>query len=1122
MDRKAGDSLSSRILALLAERGPLKAREIAELLEAPPAEVNRTLFGVLYGRVAQDRAYRWNVMRRGTGTGAAAPAGAAASPLARLARYYMDCLAQDAEQGCSAFAKGRRGEEEYAVLAELPEVRAGTTWSAPIGDAARALAQRSRQDSSTMLYIGYPVLLRYHRTANWEGFFVEPLLLYPLEAGEGGALQVADDLPTLNFKALRSLGDGGNVLDEIVSLSEDLGLVGTSEPPSIEDIALRLQAIRPDWPWIDLPLMADRKVDPPISAITAAGIYNYAVLVLGQRPNFTQGLESELRLLSTLPADQVRTTALGQWLRGSLDSAPTVQDDALVEVVGLNTEQRAAVRSALNQPLTVITGPPGTGKSQVVTALLANCAWRGQRVLFASKNNKAVDVVEQRVNGLARRPTLIRLGSRQYESRLAEFLMGLLSASTTPDDQADYQRALADHEHLSAELQQAERDAVRVAEARNAVDHLEADVEGWRAVFGDSLGPLGKLNVAELQQALESLQGPVAKADVRRVGLLERLFWPLLRSRRLNALNEAVAGGIVARAFHDLRLDIPEPVRDDAGVEPLAALLTTAGERLAGVVAIQRYLQALATLTAQPTLEEIAKKYTKTEESLGDNALELWQAWSRMQPGKLSRIDRQSLSRYLTVLSAVLDANRSGVPMPGTVWHQYRELVPKVAHLLPCWAVTSLSANNKVPFEPGMFDLLVVDEASQCDIASVLPLLYRAKRVAVIGDPKQLAHISKVSPRQDAQLQQKHGVAEEFGEWAYSVNSLFALASTRAASENFVLLRDHHRSHADIIEFSNRQFYEERLRVATAYDRLKRVDTSGPAVQWLHVDGSVRRPPSGSVQNDDEAAAVVRLLRRLLLDHGYQGTIGVVSPYRAQCTRIRELVNEDAMLAERLGRLQFIAETAHQFQGDERDVIVFSPVVAAGIAEGSLRFLRANGNLFNVAITRARAALYVVGDKKAARESGVDYLAAFAEYADELREQGLRQVGLESQALYGPEYPVVARPDRVSEWERVLYRALYAAGVRAIPQYSVEKYVLDFAVVEGERRLNIEVDGERYHRAWDGELIRRDRLRNQRMIELGWDVKRFWVYQIRDDIDRCVAEVRAWVDAAKAEVPVVQ
>ena len=283
----------------------------------------------------------------------------------------MDCLAQDAEQGCSAFAKGRRGEEEYAVLAELPEVRAGTTWSAPIGDAARALAQRSRQDSSTMLYIGYPVLLRYHRTTNWEGFFVEPLLLYPLEAGEGGALQVADDLPTLNFKALRSLGDGGNVLDEIVSLSEDLGLVGTSEPPSIEDIALRLQAIRPDWPWIDLPLLADRKVDPPISAITAAGIYNYAVLVLGQRPNFTQGLESELRLLSTLPADQARTTALGQWLRGSLDSAPTVQDDALVEVVGLNTEQRAAVRSALNQPLTVITGPPGTGKSQVVTARCA-------------------------------------------------------------------------------------------------------------------------------------------------------------------------------------------------------------------------------------------------------------------------------------------------------------------------------------------------------------------------------------------------------------------------------------------------------------------------------------------------------------------------------------------------------------------------------------------------------------------------------------------------------------------------------------------------------------------------------------------------------------------------------
>jgi very-short-patch-repair endonuclease len=110
----------------------------------------------------------------------------------------------------------------------------------------------------------------------------------------------------------------------------------------------------------------------------------------------------------------------------------------------------------------------------------------------------------------------------------------------------------------------------------------------------------------------------------------------------------------------------------------------------------------------------------------------------------------------------------------------------------------------------------------------------------------------------------------------------------------------------------------------------------------------------------------------------------------------------------------------------------------------------------------------------------------------------------------------VAKPEQVSDWERILYRALHAAGVRPIPQFSVEQYDLDFAVIVGARRLNIEVDGERYHRSWTGELCLRDQLRNQRLIELGWEVKRFWVYQVRDSLDDCVQAVVRWVAEAKA------
>ena len=66
-------------------------------------------------------------------------------------------------------------------------------------------------------------------------------------------------------------------------------------------------------------------------------------------------------------------------------------------------------------------------------------------------------------------------------------------------------------------------------------------------------------------------------------------------------------------------------------------------------------------------------------------------------------------------------------------------------------------------------------------------------------------------------------------------------------------------------------------------------------------------------------------------------------------------------------------------------------------------------------------------------------------------------------------------------------------------------------LVAGNRRLDIEVDGERYHRDWTGELLRRDQLRNKRLIELGWDVMRFWVYELRDNMPQCVERVQRWV-----------
>jgi very-short-patch-repair endonuclease len=176
---------------------------------------------------------------------------------------------------------------------------------------------------------------------------------------------------------------------------------------------------------------------------------------------------------------------------------------------------------------------------------------------------------------------------------------------------------------------------------------------------------------------------------------------------------------------------------------------------------------------------------------------------------------------------------------------------------------------------------------------------------------------------------------------------------------------------------------------------------------------------------------------------------------------------------------------------------------------GALGFLRSNGNRFNVAITRARAQLIVVGDLSACASCDIGCLSRFAIYTKSLgakiTEDTIQKIG-----ELGPAYPTVARPDIVSDWEREFYIAAYAAGIRLMPQYPIEKYIVDFVLTHGKCSLAIEIDGERYHRNWTGELCRRDLIRNQRLIELGYDVMRFWVYEVRDNLEGCLEKLSRW------------
>jgi very-short-patch-repair endonuclease len=1112
----ADADIATRILDLLGKAPSLKASDIARELGVTPKEVIRLLHGPLAPQLQASADYRWTLK---VATAAKTPDVRAArptTPLGRLCCYYLECLGFDNNGGASCSAARKNGPLDYAELSALPMLPGGADALAG-AEPRRLLAEVKAGRGKLEAWIGHPVRLRHHRSAKWQGYLVEPILLWALDEQEGrGDFSVRPGLPILNFSFLQRMAHGGPmaVVEEAARLAEDLGLaLADADAPEVDELVLRLRQVRPEWDWKEAPDPDALGAEPPLSAMDEQGIWNRAVLVPVERSPFTIGLESELKHLAGLPVTGLNETALGHWFDGGAGCAAPQSEEPLLEVLPMNLEQRQAVQSALSRPLTVVTGPPGTGKSQVVTNLLVNAAWQGRKVLFASKNNKAVDVVEVRVNGLGHRPVLIRLGSGAAQGRLADYLASMLSGTVTADDVQGYEEGLQRHRLIGQRMQELERLEAETLEARNRVDQFDAAAERHRRLLGEcvtrdfdeALCRRGATLGARHLEAVESL-------DATGRGLL----WKLMLPFRRRGLQRRLMAAVEALTPLALELDAPQaPSTVQVDVLAHREWAAELARRTQAALKQIEYRKALATLQAAPSFEELARQHLELAGQLAQNAEGLWRDWVRLLPKKLSRGQRKEIADYAALLQLVANPN-DGKPLPADTKKRMRQLQEKVARLFACWAVTSLSARGRIPMDAAHFDLVVIDEASQCDIASALPLLYRARRAVIIGDPKQLKHISSMQPRQEAELQEKYGLLEGHSAWMYSVNSLFDLAASIVEPDDIIVLRDHHRSHADIIEFSNRQFYEGRLRVATRYSRLKRPARREAGICWTNVPGHCIRPGGGGLLNRPEAQALVDELKALLLERSFDGSVGIVTPFRAQVGILEELVSSDDALSAVRGKADLLIDTVHKFQGDERDVMFFSPVLSRGATPGAIGFLRANGNLFNVAITRARGLLHVVGDRAVAETCGVAYLEAFSAHVARLEDSNgeyVRSQGAPKEL--GSSYPPVMHPERVSNWERVFYEALYTAGVRPIPQYSVEQYDLDFAVIVGEHRLNLEVDGERYHRLWTGDLCVRDRIRNQRMIELGWEVKRFWVYEIRDQMDACVQWVVDWVRRAE-------
>ena len=993
-----------------------------------------------------------------------------------LLRYYIECVRQDEGQSIRVHFNdvGKRfipwpfSSDLWSLQNVAPRFTLGR-------DQYGFAEELSRTTVGGGLLYGYPMYVEPGRKAI-------PLFTWPIEYElHDNELQLhpAPEWPQMHPEYLKRLAP---TLEEQQQTLESLGLLNPKHgPPVVTDILGRMDdmGLLPNVlePLVPQQLSTHRqRIDPNMQGLT-----NRAALFCAERLRFTAGLIRDLEEMIRSGAPGWKDTAFGTML--GAEKKANAQQQTVIEAVPLNEEQRQAVRKAVNSPLTAVTGPPGTGKSQVVVSLVADSYLSGRRVLFTSKNNKAVDVVENRVASLAENPLMIRTGS-QFRNAVTERLATMLASNPSPEDRLRYNELISHHEDLLgqenelwAELQSIRDANSQVGTLDDTQTRLKKDYtsQEWRRLQNTS----GRPNSGELKMALQLATKHIDDTE----GLLRR-FWLWISDSRDRKRIQSIA--TEARSHCQVISHFPA---EGKSFQVWRTWLNRALSVTEALNAIAEYRGGLAALRGMRSRDEVARHLRRVRTELAESGAELVGLYARLAPERLEPTERQAIGNFRS-----LQERLSGDQLGGDEYRRLRRVMPSlfrdVSHHIPAWCVTNLSARSSLPLEPNLFELLIIDEASQCDIASALPLLYRSKQAVIIGDPSQLRHITNIVRLRDQQLQAEYGLGTDYQRFAYNTNSLFDLASSDPSIGTPILLRDHYRSHPDIVGFSNRKWYQGNLRVWTDYGQLKAPPDMKYGIHWTEVTGKATRPRGGSVVIRSEVEAVVERVVDLLVHQRFDGTVGVVTPFRAQANMIWEEISQRVPQGV-YNQAELIVDTAHGFQGDERDIILFSPCVSSDLTSGSHYFLKNTEQLFNVAITRARSLLHVVGSGDACAHSGIPHIEEFAAYCREIEKSGS-----------SPYRTTLPSDDSVGPWERKLYEALSAKGLNPLPQYLVNQYRLDLAIISGETRIDVEADGETTH--MDSRL---DIERDIRLTELGWRVVRFWNHQIRDDMGYCVRTV---------------
>ena len=613
-----------------------------------------------------------------------------------------------------------------------------------------------------------------------------------------------------------------------------------------------------------------------------------------------------------------RGSALEAFLEGT-SSAKTGASDDLIMPFPSNIDQRNAIRAALTHQISIIDGPPGTGKTQTILNLIATLIAQGKTVGVVAGANSAVDNVVD---------------------KLTEEGYGFLVANLG--------------------------NAERVKEFRQREGLLEKRREEWARKAGrgsPESGPM-RVDAADLRAQEERLVGlwedardvPAIRASLTRTLRERRLFEEKARDSRrpladishlpvVRRSSETIADllalarcaprpgrgprGLVERvrryfAYGSLRgLDL-----GDADVQSaIQAAFYAACER----ELTQRIEAAEARAARHGLVEESAAYRQRSREALDSALLE---RFSRARPGRLDPLKR-------------LDAQ-----------------TPILLNAYPIVASTCFSIRFNLA-EDVLLDWIIIDESSQVVLPQGLAALSKARNAVIVGDAKQLGPILAGWEESDRRPPQER----------FDVRTLSLLDSVKKMPEDAqvpsTLLKEHYRCHPSIIEFCNRMYYGGQLIPM----RRPAVDAPHPlAIVYAAPGNHARRTKGGSRFSQREIDIIAELEEMDLIRRGVAQqdkdevgdfVLGIVTPFRGQASNLNQRL---AAQQSEGNQARWLAETAHKFQGRGAGTVILSTVLNADDPSAARGFFDAEP-MTNVIVSRAKDRLIVVTANGGVRHS---------------------------------------------------------------------------------------------------------------------------------------------------------